>query len=198
MKQFLNVYIANIPENSSIDKIENRFRNDEIENINNIDVKKQKYWIWKLFEIAAFDSLGISVNNINFKRNKNGKIVCDSFSFSFSHSHNILLVAISSNCVGADIELVKDVDNKLIKKVLNIKEYEQYLLSKDKQLYFFKKWTQKEALYKYNDNSLSFIPSKIDTLKNSIYLKCGQINDYVYCVASNLEINEIKSIDLNK
>ena len=198
MKQFLNVYIANIPENSSIDKIENRFRNDEIENINNIDVKKQKYWIWKLFEIAVFDSLGLSVNNINFKRMENGKIVCDSFSFSFSHSHNILLVAISSNCVGVDIELIKDVDNKLIKKVLNLKEYEQYLLSSDKQLYFFNKWTQKEALYKSNNKSLGFIPIEIDTLKNSIYLKSGEINNYVYCIASSLEINEIKFIDLNK
>ncbi len=198
MKQFLNVYIANIPKNSSIDKIENRFRNDEIENINNIDVKKQKYWIWKLFEIAVFDSLGLSVNNINFKRMENGKIVCDSFSFSFSHSHNILLVAISSNCVGVDIELIKDVDNKLIKKVLNLKEYEQYLLSNDKQLYFFNKWTQKEALYKSNNKSLGFIPIEIDTLKNSIYLKSGQINKYVYCIASSLEINEIKFIDLNK
>lgn len=191
---FLNIYISKVP-NSPIGEVLNKERNDEILNIKNEQAKKEKYFIWKLFE-KALKELDIDINTLTFKKNQNGKLFTDGFYFSFSHSNGHLVVAISSNNVGIDIQTKKEIKPSLVKKILNEKEYLEYLNNIDKVDYFFTKWTQKEAIFKYKGDSYSFIPSSIDTLSFDKILFSEDTNDLFISVASEVQITSIKEINL--
>lgn len=66
---------------------------------------------------------------------------------SKSHSHNYVMVVITNELVGCDIELVKEV--KIQKKVLALNELEVFNESENKDLTFMRYWTAKEAYIKY-------------------------------------------------
>lgn len=199
MKDFLKLYISTVPSSDIVNlQLNNPFRDKDMALIKNEKSKKEKYWIWILFEIALKDSLDINIADLKFKKLNSGKIVTDGFSFSFSHSHNLLLVAISSNNVGVDIEKMKDYDEHFVKRILNEDEYSEYLLTNSKKQYFFTKWTQKEAIFKFIGTSINFIPSKIDTTDFPYLLKSICKDDFVFSVASINKIDDLKIINLNE
>ena len=191
---FLNIYISKVP-NTPIGEVLNKERNEEILNIKNEQAKKEKYFIWKLFE-KALKELDIDINSLTFKKNKNGKLFTDGFYFTFSHSNGYLAIAISSNNVGVDIQTKTEIKPSLVKKILNEKEYQEYLNSDEKIDYLFTKWTQKEAIFKYKGDAYSFIPCSIDTLSFDKILFSKNVNDLFISVASELKITSFKEISL--
>lgn len=64
--------------------------------------------------------------------------------FNISHSHDVVILGISPLPIGVDIELVRDIDEKL-KKYISNQEEEKYITTNKN---FFEVWTSKEALSK--------------------------------------------------
>lgn len=77
---------------------------------------------------------------------------------SISHSHNSVVCAVSKECVGIDIEIIKPVKSALIKRVCTKSELEYVLKEQNLEqetisdyntlVRFFEVWTAKEACFK--------------------------------------------------
>ncbi len=102
--------------------------------------------------ISGFCS--IPEREIIFETDRRGKpyAVNADAEFSISHSGDFVLCSVSKNSVGADIETIREVKDKLIKYVCSEKE-SGYVFSAQNDLEkykrFFEVWTAKEAYYKY-------------------------------------------------
>ena len=177
---YLNVYISYIPNNIVIEKLLSKERNEEIELTSNLEVKTQKYWAWKILELAIVRDLKIDPSTVNFIKDKNGKWSTDNFKFSISHTKNVVAIAISNQEVGIDIEEKNRLNNSsdnLKAKILHKKE------SVKSDLELLELWTKKEAIYKYIGKN-SFIPSKI--LTTDYPVSSFDVDDsYVVSICSN-------------
>lgn len=92
--------------------------------------------------------------------------------FNISHSHGLVTLVIDSLPIGIDIELIREVDNKLISYISN-EEEERYI--KDNQS-FFEVWTNKEALMKCIGIGINQKPNNIPGLPvNSKRIYQGQV-----------------------
>lgn len=144
--------------------------------------KKQMITAEKLLEFALRDS-GFK-EEIIIEYLPKPILKNSSLSISKSHSFNYVLVAVSNNNVGADIEKIRDV--KSPEKLLAKEEFADYnkALDNDKKAVFTKYWTAKEAYIKYFGSlikSYKDIYFKIDKTLNDF--NGGQI-DNLYCYQS--------------
>ena len=94
MKDFTNVYIKKIPDETFFHDVYPYERAQYINSSSNMKLKTQRYWVWKLLEEAALRSFGIGFENINFTV-KNGIWSCGEFYFSLSHTDGAVAVAVS-------------------------------------------------------------------------------------------------------
>ena len=77
--------------------------------------------------------------------------------FSISHCDNIVVCIISERNVGIDIEDIKEANKFIVNKALTQKEKIQLSsLNMDRNEYFFRIWTLKEALLKNIGDGLSY------------------------------------------
>lgn len=181
----LDVYVSEIPSEIEFLKLFPDSRQQELESISNIQLKKQKYCVWKLFEYALNRSLGLKIQNINLTKSSGGKWISDQVYFSLSHSDNLVCVAISKKAVGIDIEKLEIRNEKLCDKILNNAEMSAYKsIIDDKNKFLIVKWTQKESIFKL-DGKKSFVPKKIDTTKIKTFTKSifNSNEEYVLSVA---------------
>ncbi len=100
------------------------------------------------------------ITNAKLQVAPNGKPVLSESEFfiSISHSHNGVVCAVSKECVGIDIEIIKPVKSALIKRVCTKSELEYVLKEKNLEqeqisdyntlVRFFEVWTSKEAYFK--------------------------------------------------
>lgn len=153
---FLDIYVAKYPFEGD-EKISCQKRLDEIKKCHNEDVKKQKFYVWKLLEFALQNSLSLDVNSLNFIKNENGKWIVDECYFSLSHSGNLVAVALSDSPVGIDIQkhVLLKITPKLLELVLSKEEIKKYPhIDNDKLL---EMWSIKECAFKMSEEK-TFIP----------------------------------------
>ncbi len=161
----VDVYLAKLPERGIEEALSCELRQAEIESVSNETLKREKYYVWKLFGYAMERSFGIKIADLKFTREVSGRYSTDRGEFSFSHSKNVLAVAVSRNAVGVDIE---PMDTKytdgMARRIMNDSEYSAFetLQESEKQGCFVKIWTAKEALFKASHNE-AFHPSEINT-----------------------------------
>ncbi len=161
----VDVYLACLPEDDVKEPLSCKLRQKELEGVSNDRVKREKYYVWKLLEYGLERSLGIKIKDLNIKKNDEGRYITDKIDFSLSHSKGALAVAISRASVGVDIE---EIDSKtregVSKRIMTASEYETFesLPIEEKQSYFFRLWTAKEALFKASKTG-SFSPDSINT-----------------------------------
>ena len=107
------------------------------------------------------DRCGIEIEKIVFDRSEKGKpfAVGLSAAFSVSHSGALVLCAVSSRPVGADIEKHRSVNDRLIRYACAQGEWEYVtaagISDDEKQRRFFRVWTGKEAYYKYTGTGIT-------------------------------------------
>ncbi len=149
-QSFFAVYYAKIPNEIKYEKIFPKQREDEINSSKNERIRRQKYCVWKLLEMAVNERIGARFDKINFQKNANGKWECDGFYFSLSHSEKYLAVALSNFPVGVDVQIIRNTGEKIADKILNENERAQFdLLNGDrKQAYLLRCWAKKECLLK--------------------------------------------------
>ena len=132
-------------------------------------------------------SLGKSVLNkdIKIEYEKSGKpyIFDSSYGISISHSKDMALVAINEDLVGADIEVVRPFNEKLIKTYFSPEEI-SFIDSPEK---FFTVWTVKEAYLKLTGVGLKGIKKLNVVTDGKIKIEGYNIltkaeNDYVFSI----------------
>lgn len=110
-------------------------------------------------------NLGIA--DFSFSFGEHGKpYLADNSSvfFSLSHSGTLAACVFYHKEIGLDIQKIKSVSEKLIKKVTTQTEYD-YLMSCDEEkrkTLFFRLWAAKESYLKYRGKGLSFSLKKLE------------------------------------
>lgn len=110
-------------------------------------------------------NLGIA--DFSFSFGEHGKpYLADNSSvfFSLSHSGTLAACVFYHKEIGLDIQKIKSVSEKLIKKVTTQTEYD-YLMSCDEEkrkTLFFRLWAAKESYLKYRGTGLSFSLKKLE------------------------------------
>lgn len=188
MKDFLTVYISKIPQNLEISKVIPESRNEEIQNCKSDVVQKERYWSWKLLETALAETMKLSVDAANLKKEKSGKWVSDSCYFSLTHSHGLVAVAVSSALVGIDIETWTNFEQKnynlekMSKRFLSEEELIRYPDAADKRR-FLELWTKKEAAFKENPAEEGFYSKNIELEEKKLFTKYDFLDGSEYCLS---------------
>ena len=116
--------------------------------------KDDKNNIWGALTYAVKDCFGVELESLNPHKLPTGKLVIDNYHVSISHSKSKLLVVLSSQNIGADVQLneehvygtlASDPGRFSKKEIEEIHEKEN-----NKDLFvLFRMWNKKESLYKY-------------------------------------------------
>ncbi len=200
-QSFFAVYYAKIPNEIKFEKIFPKQREDEINSSQNERIKRQKYCVWKLLEMAVNECIGGCFDEINFQKNVNGKWECEEFYFSLSHSEKYLAVALSNFPVGVDVQIIRSADEKIADKILNELERTQFDLLKGdrKQSYLLGCWAKKECLLKVSGEG-ALKPKQRNTVGVEFFEReIGEEEKYLlvaYCEKIGIEFCEIKELTL--
>lgn len=164
-KEFTHVYITKIPEKiGDMQDIFPESRRAYIESAKNPDVRRARYYVWRLLATALKMSLGKDIKDLEFTC-EFGKWSTDVCRISLSHSGDYAAVALSSEPVGVDIEsLVSPRSERFAERIFTEGEMEEYkaLPTALRSDYAIRAWSKKEAIFKSMDKE-AFIPQKIDT-----------------------------------
>lgn len=181
----VEVYVAAIPQDTTISCVYPPERQEEIDECTNEKVKREKYYVWKLLEYALSRSFGYKLQNQTFRKNERGKWECGNCFFSLSHSKNAVAVALSRKNVGVDIELYEpERFLPLANKLLNENERLAYETTPNEQKseFLIGKWTEKESIFKTLDIVGCKI-SSVDTLSAKTKTKMIDIQGEKYCLS---------------
>lgn len=160
-------------------------RKEQIDKINDINTKKIK--IIEYYLIKKYLKLKI---NKDFNYSKNGKpFIINEKHFSISHTKNALVLAISNNNVGIDMEEIKEHKINLIKKVCNEIEIAEIEKSKNKIEKFLEIWTKKESTVKLLDKSIFYDTKNILNTKENIKYKTFKKNNNIITLAKLCQKN---------
>ena len=198
-----DVYVATIPKRMGEKTLHPVERMEEVLNCTNEQVKKQRYYAWKLLEYGLERTFGQKIANLTFEKTKGGKWTSSTCYFSISHSENAVAVVLSRKPIGVDIEILRPTKNGFIEKVLTKKEQTEFssIPQEDQTEYLIGKWTEKESIFKAYEEG-RFQPAKIET--GSYFVKSKKLvvdgEEYILSVAGdtlgNLRIFE--NIDLGE
>ena len=155
----------------------------EIDDCGNEKIKGQKYYAWKLLEYAMKKDFGLDMSDMGLKK-EDSVWCCDNCEFSISHTGDIVVVAVSTNAVGVDIE--EDVQGKFDKVLERILHKEE---RKQENLDPCKLWTGKEALFKKTKRRV-FGPNKFNTITDKLVYKDLIFNKKKYVLAVATDIVE--------
>ena len=162
----VHVYVARAPFDAESGEILPTERKEEIESCSNEQVRRAKFYVWKLLENALLRSFGLKIKNVQFTKTESGKWTCPECFFSLSHSGDLVAVALSRKAVGVDIER-KDgarFSDALAQKICTAREETELagLDGSERSAALNLLWTQKEALFKCTGEG-GFTPRNLET-----------------------------------
>lgn len=168
-----NSYKLNVDE--YLNEVKDKVRLDKINKTSDLEKKKEHLGAYLLLRDYLETNCFLSSPDMEMTYNEFGKPFFKNIPkyFSISHSHGIIVVVVSNNPIGIDIELLDESKLKLIKKVFTEEEMKVYnTLSKDEKVeYFFEIWTSKEAIGKKEGTGISFNPSNTALLEDVVLKK---------------------------
>lgn len=149
-------------------------RKQYLEKLNG-NAKKMSYAAWCLLKEIVYENYNIDIDLVKLSYNEFNKPIIEGISFNISHSNNIVVVAISDDSIGVDIQLVDDKIYSLSKYIDN--SFDKYELTKH--------FSAIEAFYKQKGTGI-----KKSLLKESVTIDYQQLinidnNTYVLSVCSN-------------
>ena len=161
----VDVYVAALPQRQPDGPVSCALRQEELEQIENEQVKREKYFAWKLLGYGLERSLGLKIDQLTFTKTEGGQYRTDKVQFSISHSRDALAVAVSRGPVGVDIESADAPCREgMAQRVMTAEEFARYeaLSEGEKAAYFVSLWCAKEALFKAASKA-AFEPADYDT-----------------------------------
>jgi len=115
--------------------------------------------------LAHFIPIPPAQIQFHFSAYKKPKV--DGIEFNISHSENLVVIAISSDPIGIDIEFInQNFDyNPLMKTIFNDEESDVINKNADRLLWFYILWTRKEALLKASGEGLTDDLTKLKVIE---------------------------------
>ena len=160
------VYLAQIPEGGATAPIDPPERSAEIEAVSSDSVRLEKYYAWRLLELAVRECFAMELSEASLVKMPSGAWSSPYFSMSISHSGGIVAVALSAadNSVGVDIEPIAPLrrQDKMAQWLLSPNDIQKYgeLPEEDRLRLLLGQWTSKEAAFKALGES-AFKPSEL-------------------------------------
>lgn len=143
--------------------------------------KLQSYFSSKLLEFAL-NEVGVDFSCGFSENNGEWSLISNEILFSISHSNNLVVIALSSDNIGVDVE-------KFDKKVLLLeKKYSPSIkLNKNEEKieYYLKMWTKREANFKSKNRG-----------KDNYFVLEDSNSKYMLCVTTNEDIEFIKKVKI--
>ena len=192
----LDVYIARIPESYKLKPLYPKQRYKEVRAVKNDEVRKHKYFAWKLLEYALMHSFAYDITKLELTKSPSGKWVSPSCEFSITHSGDLVAVAVSKKPVGVDIQVQKDVlSSSFAERMFTKDEQEALALLPDDQARkneLLNLWAQKESIFK-TFNSDKYIPAEIETSDYKTHSETVDVDGVTYHIAvCGLDISKIR------
>jgi 4'-phosphopantetheinyl transferase len=127
---------------------------------------------------------GLPLNLIEIKTSVKGKPFMqgmDDLHFNLSHSGDWVVVAVSANEVGIDIEKIEQAKFDVAKRFFSADEYQQLqsLNGEEKNIHFYSLWTVKESYLKYLGKGLTRALSSFSVRKNHGRMELVQSGDFI-------------------
>ncbi len=186
-----DVYLAHLPETECDLPLFPEERDRAVRAVTNPLLRREKYYVWRLLEIAVRASLGAELAEIGL-RLEGDRWTSEAADISLSHG-GALAVAVSGSPVGIDIEPLSEEGDgrRLADRFFSDGEREVYLAAPQnrKREAFLRIWTAKEAVFKSRRESV-FAPSSVDSSGERLYTACVRLGDgdYILSVASEGEV----------
>ncbi len=94
--------------------------------------------------------LGCSPQEVPLQYDEDGKPVVSGTGLfvSVSHSGAFVVCAVDDHPIGVDVETIRDVDDKFMRRVCSEEELSYVLRGNDRERRFWELWTAKEAVFK--------------------------------------------------
>ncbi len=166
----VGVYVAALPDGECDSPLYPEERDRAVRETANSDVRRERYFVWKLLEYAIKESFGIPIESLRFEK-RDGIWSAEGVEFSLSHSGGALAVAVSSAPVGVDIEpLCGAVRDGVAERFFNSNELRDYLAAApmEREERFLRIWTAKEAIFKSRGEE-AFLPLAVDSCTESVF-----------------------------
>ena len=157
------VCLLKMPDRIGEAPLSNAVRAREIEKTGNEQKKREKYWVFRLFEDSLSAFFGLSAENA--RPDPDGKWKTDGVYFSFSHSGDYAAVALSDRPIGIDVQKIEAaIPKTLAERALTESEKKRLAQTREaeKTRAFFSIWAQKEALFKESEQAV-FRPERWET-----------------------------------
>ena len=169
----------------------------------------------------ALTDCGITLPEIRYGFETDGKPFIkglEGFDFNISHSEDLVMVAVSENRVGCDIEKVTGIDLDIAKKFFFREEYEAIAAlpaSEERNGLFFRYWTLKESFMKaaglgmrlpldsfqilIGNDGKTGVRQSVDT-KNYNFTEIDAVQGYkcAVCTAGNAAETDVKIVDFRE
>jgi phosphopantetheinyl transferase (holo-ACP synthase) len=182
----LDVYLARIPEDKKLAHLYPKERDKEVRAVKNEQVRKHKYYAWRLLEHALLKTFAYDIKKIEFTKAESGKWLSKDLEFSISHSGDLVAVAVSKKAVGVDIQVQKSLSSSTFEGRMLTEKERGHLASlddeKERQTELIKLWTIKESIFK-TFNSDKYIPAEIETSDYETHSETVDVNGVTYHLA---------------
>ena len=111
-----------------------------------------------LLSYAVKDSCGIDTSLLHIARGDHGKPYFENSSvmFNISHSGDYAAAAVCSLPVGVDIQIFRNINERMIEKLCRYEELEYIRSAPDKNKAFVHLWSLKESYIKATGDGMSF------------------------------------------
>ena len=190
-KNRTDVYLALLPCGECDEPLYPEERDTLVKNTANPRVRRERYFVWRLLEVAIRRSLGLELSEIRLRR-EGERWTSELADISLSHG-GALAVAVSGAPVGVDIEsLSGDSDTaRLAERFLSDTERAEYYAApeEERRAAFLRIWTAKEAIFK-SQRSTAFAPSEVDSGASRVHSRTVRLGDedFILSVATEGEL----------
>ena len=83
---YTHVYVAPLPDREVGEPLGITLRDEEIARITNDHLRREKYYAFRLLELAARDSLGLTLEQLSLTKDNTGRWLSPICDISISHS----------------------------------------------------------------------------------------------------------------
>lgn len=190
-KNRTDVYLALLPCGECDEPLYPEERDTLVKNTANPTVRRERYFVWRLLEVAIRHSLGLELSEIGLRR-EGERWTSELADISLSHG-GALAVAVSGAPVGVDIEsLSGDSDTaRLAERFFSDAERAEYCAApeEERRAAFLRIWTAKEAIFK-SQRSAAFAPSEVDSGASRVHSRTVRLGeeDFILSVATKGEL----------
>ena len=190
-KNRTDVYLALLPCGECDEPLYPEERDTLVKNTANPRVRRERYFVWRLLEVAIRHSLGLELSEIGLRR-EGERWTSELADISLSHG-GALAVAVSGAPVGVDIEsLSGDSDTaRLAERFFSEAERAEYCAApeEERRAAFLRIWTAKEAIFK-SQRSTAFAPSEVDSGASRVHSRTVRLGDenFILSVATEGEL----------